>query len=155
MRNLNKNLNNERGFRHSAGIYSYSKTRFGRDAEFVIALYMLSKGWTVRLSKGSRGPADLYACKASDTWYIQVKASLKAPRLKGFDIRKLVQLASSTGACPVVALLQPSANAVLENTVSGATSCLQVRDQKFCVKGEFLKFDLSFFNLPTWAQLEP
>jgi Holliday junction resolvase len=102
--------------------HSYSKTKFGRDAEFVIALYLLSKGWTVQLSKGSRGPADLYACKAYEIWYIQVKASRKALRLKGFDIRILVQLASSTGACPVVALLQPSANTFLENTVSDATS---------------------------------
>lgn len=143
------------GFHYSAGTHSYSKTKFGRDAEFVIALYMLSKGWTVQLSKGSRGPADLYACKASKIWYIQVKASRKAPRLKGFDIRRLEQLASSTGACPVVALLQPSANTISENSVSGEASCLQVRDQKFRLKGEFMKFVLSFFNLPTWAQLEP
>lgn len=152
---MNKGLNNERGFHSSARTHSYSKTKFGKDAEFVIALYMLSKGWTVQLSKGSRGPADLYACKASEIWYIQVKASRKAPQLKGFAIRRLEELASYTGAFPVVALLQPSANTISENTVSGPTSCLQVRDQKFRFKGEFMKFVLSFFYLPTWAQLEP
>ena len=45
-------------------IYSFSK--FGRDAEFVIALYLKLRGWDVKLSKGSRGPADLHSYKETD-----------------------------------------------------------------------------------------
>ena len=71
----------------------------------------MSKGWDVKFSRGSRGPADLYASKESEEWYIEVKASTKAPRIKGLDILRLEKLASSAGACPVLALIQPSINA--------------------------------------------
>jgi hypothetical protein len=32
---------------------SYSKSRFGRDAEWIIALNMMSLGWNVKLSKAA------------------------------------------------------------------------------------------------------
>ena len=69
---------------------SYSPSQFGKDAEFIIALYLLSKGWEVKLSKGSRGPADLMAKKDLILLYIQIKASSKLPRIKGSAIRKSV-----------------------------------------------------------------
>ena len=89
----------------------YSRSKFGRDAEITIALHIMSKGWDVKFSRGSRGPADLYASKESEEWYIQVKASTKAPRIKGLDILRLEKLALLAGASPVLALLQPSINA--------------------------------------------
>ena len=54
-------------------LYSFSK--FGRDAEFVIANYLKLRGWNVNVSKGSRGPADLIATKELTMWLIQVKSS--------------------------------------------------------------------------------
>ena len=86
---------------------SYSKSRFGRDAEWIIALNMMSLGWNVKLSKGSRGPVDLFASKVSEHWYIQIKASSRAPRIKSGEIDKLIDFASADGANPVVATLQP------------------------------------------------
>ena len=86
---------------------SYSKSRFGRDAELIIALDMISLGWNVKLSKGSRGPVDLYASKDSELWYIQIKASSRAPRIKSREIDKLIDFASADDANPVIATLQP------------------------------------------------
>ena len=86
---------------------SYSKSRFGRDAELIIALNMMSLGWYVKLSKGSRGPVDLFATKWSKLWYIQIKASSRAPRIKSREIDRLIDFASADGANPVVATLQP------------------------------------------------
>lgn len=86
---------------------SYSPSQFGKDAEFIIALYLLSKGWEVKLSKGSRGPADLMAKKDLILLYIQIKASSKLPRIKGSAITKLKSKSLLDGALPVVATLQP------------------------------------------------
>jgi hypothetical protein len=85
----------------------YSPSQFGKDAEFIIALYLISKGWEVKLSKGSRGPADLMAKKDLILLYIQIKASSKLPRIKGSAITKLKSKSFTDGALPVVATLQP------------------------------------------------
>ena len=90
--------------------HSYSKSRSGRDAELIIALNMISLGWNVKLSKGSRGPVDLFASKESEHWYIQIKASSRAPGIKNGEINKLIDFASADGANPVVATLQPLLN---------------------------------------------
>ena len=87
--------------------HSYSPSQFGRDAEYIIALYLISKGWQVKLSKGSRGPADLMAKKDLILLYIQIKASSKLPRIKGSNITKLKTKSQLEGALPVVATLQP------------------------------------------------
>ena len=86
---------------------SYSPSQFGKDAEFIIALYLISKGWEVKLSKGSRGPADLMAKKDLILLYIQIKASSKLPRIKGSAITQLKNKSFTDGALPVVATLQP------------------------------------------------
>jgi len=36
-----------------------SRSKFGRDAEITIALHIMSKGWDVKFSRGSRGPVCL------------------------------------------------------------------------------------------------
>lgn len=132
----------------------YSRSKFGRDAEITIALHIMSKGWNVKFSRGSRGPADLYASKESEEWYIQVKASNTAPRIKGVDISRLEKLALSAGACPVLALLQPSVNAnpilspgVSERLTGQAGDCT-------CT-ARLQQFYLSFYNLINWSKLEP
>jgi len=114
----------------------------------------MSKGWDVKFSRGSRGPADLYASKESEEWYIQVKASAKAPRIKGLDILKLEKLASSAGACPVLALVQPTINA---NPIlsPGVTERLTEQESDCGSMGRLRLFYLSFYNLINWSKLEP
>ena len=86
---------------------SYSWREFGREAEFVVASYLRSKGWSIVFSKSSRGPADIVARKDESIWCIQVKASMKSPHIKSEEIRKLKTYASSITGLPVVATVQP------------------------------------------------
>lgn len=87
----------------------YSWTKFGREAEYVVALYLKSVGWhDVKLSPGSRGPADIVATRSTEKWFLQVKASAVAPRLKGREVRGLRQLAKSKGGLAVISTMQPS-----------------------------------------------
>ncbi len=89
----------------SAKTYSWSD--FGRDAEFVVASYLKSRGWKVRISPSSRGAADLVAGKDGRTWCIQVKASLKSPHIKSQEISRLKKFAASVRGDPVFASVQP------------------------------------------------
>ena len=84
----------------------YSWTKFGREAEFVVAIYLRSCGWDVQLSRGSRGPADLIAIQGSTKWLIQVKSSSKIPRLKGHELKQLRKMAESADGHPVIATVQ-------------------------------------------------
>ena len=85
-------------------LYSWSK--FGREAEYVVALYLKSMGWGVALSPASRGPADIVAISNNSKWFIQVKASSGIPRLKGYEVKRLIELAESSGGLPVVSTFQ-------------------------------------------------
>lgn len=85
----------------------YSWSKFGQEAEYVVALYLKSFGWDVRLSPASRGPADIVAISEKSKWFIQVKASSGIPRLKGYEVKRLKELAESNGGLPVVATFQP------------------------------------------------
>jgi Holliday junction resolvase len=94
---------------HTVDCLKYSWTRFGREAEYVVALYLKSTGWhDVKLSPGSRGPADIVATRSTERWFIQVKASSGVPRLKGREVRGLISLAEKNGGLAVVSTLQPS-----------------------------------------------
>ena len=85
----------------------YSWTRFGREAEYVVALYLKSSGWNVALSRGSRGPADIIATCGHAQWFIQVKSSAGVPRLRRHEIKRLKEIAASKGGLPVISTLQP------------------------------------------------
>lgn len=86
----------------------YSWSKFGREAEYVAALYLKSMGWEdVRMSRGSRGPADIVATCRNAKWFIQVKASGGIPRLKGYEVKRLMELAKSKNGLPVVSTYQP------------------------------------------------
>ncbi|MDQ3873135.1 MAG: hypothetical protein M3258_05940 [Thermoproteota archaeon] len=85
----------------------YSWSAFGREAEYVVALYLRSSGWNVVLSKGSRGPADIVATCRSAQWFIQVKSSAGIPRLRGYEIKRLKEIAACMGGLPVISTLQP------------------------------------------------
>ena len=86
-------------------LHSWSK--FGREAEYVVALYLKSLGWNVTLSRGSRGPADIIATCGNAYWFIQVKSSAGVPRIRGYEIKRLKEMAASKGGLPVVSTFQP------------------------------------------------
>jgi len=136
---------------------SYSKSRFGRDAELIIALNMMSLGWYVKLSKGSRGPVDLFATKWSKLWYIQIKASSRAPRIKSGEIDKLIHFASADEANPVVATLQPLLDRDINRTLFVSKSLIQEQNQKHDIyeADTFQRFALFFYQLPSWSQIVP
>ncbi len=78
----------------------------GRDAEIKIARSLRAKGASVKVSKGSKGAADLKATFPTGTkWNIQVKSSRRStpasPSTK--DLGRLKQGATKSGATPVVA----------------------------------------------------
>jgi len=136
---------------------SYSKSRFCRDAEWIIALNMMSLGWNVKLSKGSRRPVDLFASKVSELWYIQIKASPRAPRIKSGEIDKLIDFASADGANPIVATLQPLLYRDNNRTLFVSKFLIQEQNQKHDIyeADTFQRFALFFYQLPRWSQIVP
>lgn len=113
---------------------TYSWSSFGREAEYVVALYLKSMGWAnVKLSPGSRGPADIVASCPNALWYIQVKASSGIPRLKAREVRSLMKLADENRGSAVISTLQPfSARAFSTGT-----------------------FGVNFYELDSWRALDP
>ncbi len=85
----------------------YSWSKFGREAENVVALYLKSMGWDIALSPASSGPADIVATYDCSKWFIQVKASAGIPRLRGYEVKRLKELAESKNGLPMVSTLQP------------------------------------------------
>ena len=86
----------------------YSWSKFGREAEFVITLYLKVRGWHIQLSKGSKGPADIIAIRESTKLLIQVKSSTRIPRLKGYEVKRLRETAQIARGLAVIATLQPA-----------------------------------------------
>ena len=148
---------------------SYSLSQFGRDAEFIIALHLISKGWQVKLSKGSRGPADIMAKKDLILLYIQIKASSKLPRIKSSDITKLKSKSYLEGALPVVATLQPffqlskqneeeiittAVAATTTTTINTATKPAIKKSIKEKKEEKKMEFKIYFYNLSDWSRLD-
>ena len=139
---------------------SYSPSQFGRDAEFIIALYLISKGWQVKLSKGSRGPADLMAKKDLILIYMQIKASSKLPRIKGSNITKLKSKSHLEGALPVIATIQSFFHLSNHNkeTITRTTTSTAAKPtiKKSTNKKEEKKieFKIYFYNLHDWSKLD-
>jgi Holliday junction resolvase len=132
-------------------------SRFGREGEFVVSLYLRSKGWNIRLSKGSRGPADITAIRKSTKWLIQVKASTRIPKLKGYEVKRLVQLSEAANGSPIVAILQPieTAAAIInsaEKENSNVDFCLMPKKREAI---NFGNYALVFYSLPDWKVLVP
>jgi hypothetical protein len=146
-------LNNDES---SFGPDTYSKYKFGRDAEITISLYMMSKGWHVTISRGSRGPADLYTKKDSKLWCVQVKASTRAPCIKGLAIRRLMAHALQENGHPVLAILQPSIKRYYDEKSPYCT--LPMKDgipEHTDLFSPIKSFYFSFYHLPSWHQLLP
>ncbi len=112
----------------------YSWSHFGREAEYIVALYLKSIGWTdVRMSPGSRGPADVTAICQKATWFIQVKASSGVPRLRSREIGRLLKMAGESSGSAIVATFQPLG--------TGAYSTGN--------------FDINFYEIDSWKALDP
>ncbi len=82
----------------------------GRDAEIKLARSLRAKGASVKVSKGSRGAADLRVEFSTGTkWDIQVKSSRRgvpaSPSTK--DLGKLKQGATKRDATSVIASVTP------------------------------------------------
>ena len=107
--------------------------------------------------KGSRGPVDLYASKDSELWYIQIKASSRAPRIKSREIDKLIDFASADGANPVIATLQPLLDRDNNRTLFVSKFFTQEKNQKYdiCEVDTFQRFVLFFYQLPGWSHIVP
>lgn len=82
------------------------KYSYGRDKELKVAHSLRARGASVKVSKGSKGAADLKATLSTGRkWNIQVKSSRRgtpaSPSVK--DLGRLKQSATKSGATPVVA----------------------------------------------------
>jgi Holliday junction resolvase len=86
---------------------NYSWREFGREAEYVVASYLKLKGWNIVFSPASRGAADIIARKDTNTWCIQVKASMKSPHIRSDEISRLKAYADAISGTPVFASVQP------------------------------------------------
>ncbi len=83
-----------------------SDYEYGREKELKIARSLRARGASVKVSKGSRGAADLKATFSKGRkWNIQVKSTRKgtpaSPSTR--DLGRLKQSATKSGATPVVA----------------------------------------------------
>jgi Holliday junction resolvase len=120
--------------------------RFGREAEFIVAVFLKAKGWKLNISKGSRGPADIIAFRDPIKWLIQVKSSNLIPRIKGYEIRRLAEVAEFVGASAVIATLQPSFTVMFEEVETGspdlANGVYHIGD-----------YSLIFYLLPAFSRL--
>lgn len=77
------------------------KYRRGRIAEKKVVNYLAGYGFTnIRRSRGSRGPADIYAKKGDNRYYIQVKTG--TARVSSAEIKRLRELAKRRHGTAVV-----------------------------------------------------
>ena len=131
----------------------YSRSKFGRDAEITIALHIMSKGWDVKFSRGNRGPRTYMPQRNPKNGIYKLKP---VPKLqdKGLGHFKIREARSSAGACPVLALLQPSINANLILS-PGVSERLTGQEGDCSCIGRLQQFYLSFYNLINWSKLEP
>jgi hypothetical protein len=134
---------------------SYSVGTFGREAEYIVALYLRLIGWQVRLSKNSRGPADIIAVfdseKRQKKWLIQVKSSRKVPRIKGHEILRLIAAASIEGGDPVIATLNPT----IRNDSDELTYFSKNGNHDSSLALSSRRFAVTFFYLPYWSMIRP
>jgi Holliday junction resolvase len=126
----------------SSSYYSWSK--FGREAEFIVTIYLKLRGWNIQLSKGSKGPADIIASRNSIKWFVQVKSSTRLPRLKGYEVKRLKEMAKIAGGLAVIAILQP---------VHNTNDTLLAADEKLAI-GNIGNYAIFFYSLHDWRRIK-
>jgi len=120
---------------------SYTWSQFGREAEITIAIYMKCRGWSVKLSQGSRGPADIIAAHKSIKWLIQVKSSTRIPKLKGYEVKRLIKMAKIAGGLAVMVTVEEH----------GTISPISIKESGIRI-GNYM---LYFYSLPEWKRISP
>ena len=137
----------------SSPSYFYSWSKFGREAEFVVTLYLKLRGWNIQLSRGSRGPADIIAIRDFTKWMIQVKSSTKIARLKGYEVKRLQEMAQRDGGQAVIATLQPIETTVIRSMTEEQNALgLYAKDPAVL---QFGNYAMSFYSLIDWKRLKP
>jgi Holliday junction resolvase len=126
----------------------YSWSKFGREAEFVITLYLKLRGWRIQLSKGSKGPADIIAIRESAKLLIQVKSSTKMPKLKGYEVKRLRETAEIAGGLAVIATLQPAVYAIDDDIQSGSSN-------ETIATIHLGNYAIFFYSLYDWKRIAP
>jgi Holliday junction resolvase len=137
----------------SSSPYFYSWSKFGREAEFVVVIYLKLKGWNVQLSKGSRGPADIIATRDFNKWLIQVKSSNLIPRLKGSEVKRLRKMAQRDRGHAVIATLQPI-ETVIGTSMTDEQNILGLYTKDTAIL-QFGNYAMSFYSLIDWKRLRP
>jgi hypothetical protein len=138
-----------------------SRSKFGREAEFVVALFLRLRGWNIKFSKGSRGPADIIATYKKHTkWLIQVKSSTGIAHLKGYDVKRLRKECQINGGLAVIAILQPAETLLSLSTLGQPCNHQSVLD---IVRDDSYQRDvinlgnyvIAFFSLDNWRTIMP
>jgi Holliday junction resolvase len=132
----------------------YSWSRFGREAEFVVAIYLQSCGWDVQLSRGSRGPADLIAIQGSDKWLIQVKSSSNIPSLKGHELKQLRKMAKSVNGHPVIATVQHKDTVMSKGSVDSSRG-VPLRGIAWREGADLASYGIFLYSLLDWEIMYP
>ena len=130
-------------------ISSYSWSKFGREAEFIIAIYLKLRGWSIQLSKGSRGPADIIATRNSTVWLIQVKSSNTVPKLKGYELKRLKEMADIFGGLAVIAILRPA----FGGNPNKDSMSLEADERLYEIK--LGRYSIFFYSLDNWKAITP
>src|SRR5919108_5287089 len=129
-----------------------SLSKFGREAEIVVGVYLQHYGWNVWLSAGSRGPADVIATRSSHKWLIQVKSSNKIPVLKGREVSQLKDMAKTADGLPVVATVQPK-EAVVETLQQ--TDKIDNRSRRTGEPFVLSNYGIFLYSLLDWKRVCP
>lgn len=130
-------------------ISSYSWSKFGREAEFIIAIYLKLRGWSIQLSKGSRGPADIIATRNSTVWLIQVKSSNTVPKLKGYELKRLKEMADIFGGLAVIAILRPA----FGGNPNKDSMSLEADERLYEIN--LGRYSIFFYSLENWKAITP
>jgi hypothetical protein len=126
----------------------------------VVALYLRSRGWNIELSKGSRGAADIVATKRNYTkWMIQVKSSSGIVHLKGYEVKRLKEVAERNDGLAVIATLQP-AEIVLPLSEIDSAQDKSMTDKKrdgYYKQGaaRLGNYAIVFYSLSNWKKILP
>jgi len=132
----------------------FSWSKFGRDAEFAVAIYLESCGWNVQLSRGSRGPADIIATRGLTKWLIQVKSSRKLPSLKGQELKYLRIMAESAAGVPVIAMVQAKETVLVASTPNAHEQILP-RGKVGGKQNESTDYGIILYSLVDWKLMHP
>lgn len=114
-----------------------SFSKFGREAEYMSGLFLQTHNWSIFFSNGSRGPADIIATKNNIMLLIQVKASTKIPKIKGYEVQRLLEFSNKIlHGFPIISLVHPNIKSDFTNDSVPL--------------GNYL---LNFFLLPRWESI--